>query len=307
MKKCPICNKSYTDIEDLYLHIETVHFNLYPKDWSPARFLYSKKYGRSSGKCIVCGKETEWNESTNKPYRLCCHKCKSVYREQFKQNMIRVHGKTHLLNDPDMQKKMLMNRKISGEYIWSDGVKIPYVGQYEKDLMQFLDVFLNFESKDISSPSPQIFYYEYNGNKCFYIPDVYIESLNLIIEIKDGGNNPNTHYKIQSVDKEKEKLKDEVMLKQKDYHYIKVVNKEYGPLIQFLLKLKEYDEIKGPAFRPLVMINEHVDVLSTNSDFMCISENVEQAESILSECYETNMTDMKSMLDEIKNLDPEVL
>ena len=72
---------------------------------------------------------------------------------------------------------------------------------------------------------------------------MYTPSLNLEIEIKDGGDNPNTHHKIVDVDKVKEKLKDEVVVSSKSFHYIKIVNKEYKRFFQFLERLKYNTEI----------------------------------------------------------------
>jgi uncharacterized protein YwgA len=69
------------------------------------------------------------------------------------------------------------------------------------------------------------------------MPDFYIPDIKLEIEIKDGGDNPNMHHKIQAVDKEKERLKDKVLVKQHEYHYIKVVNKKYDKFIELVNKL----------------------------------------------------------------------
>lgn len=66
---------------------------------------------------------------------------------------------------------------------------------------------MEFDSDDIFAPSPHTYYYEYEGTKHFYIPDFFIGSLNLEVEIKDGGDNPNNHHKIQAVDKVKEEKK----------------------------------------------------------------------------------------------------
>jgi len=47
----------------------------------------------------------------------------------FKKRMIGKYGKPYLTNDPEQQKKMLANRKISGVYQWSDGSgALPYTG-----------------------------------------------------------------------------------------------------------------------------------------------------------------------------------
>ena len=85
------------------------------------------------------------------------------------------------------------------------------------------------------APSPHTYYYMYENKKHFYIPDFYIQSLNLEIAIKDGGDNPNTHGKIQAVDKVKERLKDEVMSSNRNtFNYLKIVNKENEKFLKYL-------------------------------------------------------------------------
>ena len=70
------------------------------------------------------------------------------------------------------------------------------------------------------------------------IPDFFIPSLGLEVEVKDGGDNPNMHHKIQAVDKVKEKLKDQVMVTNKAYHYIKIINKNNRTFLDFLERVK---------------------------------------------------------------------
>jgi len=245
--KCPYCENKYlaNDKNDqpkaktaLYTHMETVH-----KDelgnLSPAQAYFNFKYKKTHGSCVMCRKDTKWNESTERYERFCSEKCKKDYREMFKQRMLKKYNKTHLLNDPEQQKKMLENRSISGVYKWSDGKsESKYTGSYEKEFLEFLDIVMNMSPTDIFAPAPQIFHYTYEGKDHFYIPDFYIASLNLIVEIKDGGENPNRHHKIQEVDKAKEKLKDSVMKKQKEFEYIKVVDKDYSIFLNYLLELK---------------------------------------------------------------------
>lgn len=252
MFKCGLCSEQYTTSEALMAHYEEDHADAIPKDFETAQFDYMLKKGRKHGNCVVCKQETQWNSVTNKYHRFCNKpSCKEKYRQMFMKRMIGKHGKIHLLNDPDQQRKMLANRAISGEYKWSDGKMIPYTGTYEKDFLQFLDVFMNFPSSDIMSPSPHTYYYIHEGVEKFYIPDFFIPSLNLEIEIKDGGDNPNNHHKIQEVDKKKEALKDKVMTSQTSFSYIKLVNKKYEPFFDFLFKKKEMnssDEKDKPIF-----------------------------------------------------------
>ncbi|MEI2418910.1 hypothetical protein V6O07_01445, partial [Arthrospira platensis SPKY2] len=214
------------------------HASQFKKGWTGAQDHFFMNHGRITGKCMQCGGTTEWNPRTNLPEKFCSNpKCKQDFRKTFVKRMVNKHGKEHLLDDPEFQKKMLFNRKISGEYKWSDGHMVKYVGSYELDFLKFLDKFMFYKSTDIMVPAPQIVEYKYEGKSHFYIPDVYIPSLNLVIEIKDGGSNPNTHPKIMAVDKVKERLKDDA-IKKLNVNYIKVVDKKYGNFIDFLNDLK---------------------------------------------------------------------
>lgn len=213
------------------------------KKWTPSMIKFYRRHHRIHGKCPICGRPTLWNPSTSRPNKFCPDpECRQIYRNQFKERMTRVYGKTTLLDDPDFQKKMLKNRSISGQYTWSDGVKKDYVGSYELDFLEMLDRFAHFESQDVMTPAPQIFHYNYDDKNHFYIPDGYIASLNLIYEIKDGGTNPNMHPKIRAVDKVKEEIKDKKVL-ESDFNYLKIENKQYGKFLQFLAYVKSQQPI----------------------------------------------------------------
>lgn len=247
--RCTLCDETqdrFKTIEGLCDHLEKEHSDMIPKDFTPLRFAYYLRTGKMEGSCVMCKKPTDWNESTGKYNRFCNNpKCKEKYREIFKQRMIGKYGKVSLLDDPEQQKKMLANRKISGVYTWTDGGKTNYTGSYELDFLKMLDLLMNYSSKDVMGPSPHIYYYTYQGRKHFYIPDFFIPSLSLEIEIKDGGDNPNQHGKIQAVDKAKEKLKDSVMTSQREFSYVKITNKEYNTFIEFLLELKGQYKVSG--------------------------------------------------------------
>ena len=139
--------------------------------------------------------------------------------------MIAKYGKLYLTQDPEMQRKMLQNRKISGVYQWSDGVtKLPYVGSYEKDFFRHLDMDLHWPAGDIVAPSPHTYTYSYNGKDHFYIPDAFIPSLNCEIELKSTvrqeKQNPESY--------DKEKLKDELMKSCSNLiNYLKIDNRDY--------------------------------------------------------------------------------
>lgn len=258
MEKCFICGDRKNSIESIYSHMEKEHDDLIPKNYSTSQYHYFLKTGRTEGMCIICKTPTKWNESIKKYHRFCENpKCKQKYREEFKRRMIGAYGKIHMLNDPEHQKKMLANRSISGEYVWSDGKKISYTGSYELDFLKMLDVLLRFDSVDIMSPSPHTYYYEYEGKKHFYIPDMFIPSLNLEIEIKEGGSNPNTHSKIIKVDKVKEKLKDKVLMSQNVFNYVKITDKNYEPFFKFLKDMKDiFVETGKDPKTPLFILGE---------------------------------------------------
>lgn len=251
--KCPYCERKYIapNKEDrshskklLYNHIEKQHSSLLG-GMSPAQAYFNFKYNKTYGSCIICKKPTKWNESVERYDRLCSEECKKIYNEKFKKNMEKKYGKDiyKRMRDPEVQSKMLSKRKISGEYIWSDKKsKTNYTGKYEKDFLEFLDLVLKLNPLDVFAPCPHVFEYIYDNKKHFYLPDFYILSLNLIIEIKDGGSNPNNHPKIQAIDKVKEKLKDEVMKNQKKFNYLKIEDKDYSILINYLIDLKYQEE-----------------------------------------------------------------
>lgn len=277
MFKCKICGKKYTELAALYNHIENKHKDMIPKDMSVQQYYYYMKTGKMNGNCVMCKNPTGWNHNTGKYNRFCGNpKCKDEYVKIMKSRMVAKYGKTHLLNDPNKQREMLANRSISGVYKWSDGKhETTYTGSYELDFLKTLDNFFDWDPEDISMPSPHTYTYKYEGEDKFYIPDVFIHSLDLEIEIKDGGDNPNNHHKIQDVDKEKERLKDEVLCSQKAFHYVKITNKNYENLFRFLKEIKQQfekhsdetkiprifkiEDIKGTSTKPIKESTEIID------------------------------------------------
>lgn len=246
---CKYCDKFFYDINDYASHIEDKHRDMMIPNMTSRQFIFYLNTGKKHGNCIMCKKPTTWNNVTNKYNRFCdSPKCKEEYTKMFRERMVGKYGQTTLLNDPDQQRIMLSKRKISGKYLWSDRVhEITYTGSYEKSFLIFLDTVMNINPNDIFAPSPHTYYYIYDGKKHFYFPDIYIASLNLEIEIKDGGDNPNTHPKIQAIDKVKEKLKDDVMISNSNtFNYLKITNKDESKFFKYLEEAKyQYDDGKS--------------------------------------------------------------
>lgn len=236
--KCPECGKKYQSLGGWATHINTMHPGIKPEGFSDSRYFYYVLTGKKEGRCIECHSPTDWNEATGKYNRFCNNpNCKKSYVKLAKGRMINKYGREYLLNDPEMQRKMLLSKKISGYYTFSDGSgKLGYVGSYEKDFLQMMDMFMGYSAKDIMSPSPHTYFYEYEGAQHFYIPDYYIPNLNLEIEIKAQDN---THPKIQAVDKVKERLKDEMMEANPKVNYLKINDKDYKSFFDYLLNLKD--------------------------------------------------------------------
>jgi len=243
--KCPFCEKKYSNKKSLYLHMESEHSTQLnessegKKITLPASqiyFNYNNKYllYKKNGTCIICSKYTEWNEQTEKYNRLCkSEKCAQDYRDQFKKRMIKIHNKVHLLNDPEQQKKMLSNRKISGSYLYNDR-EITYTGSLERKFLEFLHTNLEWDSEDILMPAPQIYKYSYKGSDKFHIPDVFIPSLSLVVNIKSEDNK---HYRLRDIDQELE-IDKAISNGDKNLKYIKLYDGNHKPFLEFLKKYK---------------------------------------------------------------------
>ena len=252
--KCPICGQKYVNHDGVYSHMTRMHSDEIPKGMGSDQYYYDLTHNGKRTKCIICKKDTPWNERTHKYHRLCgSEECNKKNREIFQQRMMKIHGTDNLAKDPEHRRKMLEGRSISGIYKWSTGGETHYVGSYEEDFLHICDSVLDLHQADVI-PSPFTYQYMYDGKKHFYIPDFYIPDLKLEIEVKDGGENPNMHPKIQAVDKEKERLKDICMIRQHTHHYIKIVNKRYGQFINLVNKLIARDLTKQEQLNKIKVI-----------------------------------------------------
>lgn len=250
--RCPICEEKvyFTDRQFLISHIEKKHRDAIPDGWEAGRYENFLRTGKEFGSCMVCKGKTGWNTTTGKYYRLCKKPaCKKYVADKAEENMIKKTGmtKSERMKQASVQTKMIYGKHTSGCHKVGNH-EIWYDSSYGKEFVEMLDTFLNLDMTDISGPSTNTYSYMYEGEKHMYIPDFVIHSLGLEIEIKDGGDNPNNHPKIQRVDKKKEEEKDKVMeqlQKRGELYYIKVVNKNYEPFFKLLMELKEkYDGLK---------------------------------------------------------------
>lgn len=268
MAKCPICGRTKPLKQEIIDHVEKEHFDEIPEGMSTAQFIYYSNHGRSTGLCRVCGKPTDWNEKTGKPKQLCNNPaCKAKRRIIAQKNMIKVYGTDNLLNDPLHQEKMLANRRISGQYIWSDGKhKFTYTGSYEKFALEWLDKVYDYDPECIVMPGPVV-YYDFNGEQKAWITDMFLPELNLVIEFKDGSFDRNTHQGFAE-NRKREAAKDKFMMNQTKYNYTKITNKNMMSLVDVMSKIRLnniFEEDKSVKHdNPVVVIHESIDYDNDN-------------------------------------------
>lgn len=216
-------------------HYESKHKNLLPDDMSGFRWFYYLLTKKDHGSCVECHNETDFNELSMKYSRFCNNPaCKQKYKEERNRRMMKKHGKICLLDDPEMQKKMQAGRKIAGTYLWSDRKsKFFYLSSYELHFLKYLDLELHWPASDLFSPSPHTYNYEYKEKSHFYMPDFFIPSLSLEIEIKDDGSARN----INQESREKDKIKEDLMRSISNIvNFIKIVNKDYTDFEKIIKK-----------------------------------------------------------------------
>lgn len=253
--KCPYCNNKFTRM-DMPSHIEDKHEEMIPKEVTPLQITFNtvNKKKEYYGRCTECGKPTSWDEDKGRYNRQCGEACKKHYVQYMKNNMKKVYGKEHMLNDMEYQDKMLKGRSISGKYTWSDGTTKDYVGKYEKNALEFIDKVLRVKSEDLITPGPVI-EYEYNGQKHKWITDMYYVPYNLCFDIKDGGNNPNNREMPEY--RAKQDAKEAAIAAQNEYNYIRLTDNNFSQLMELFFELKMQMDINNSNDK-IIRINEEV-------------------------------------------------
>ncbi len=236
--KCLFCDNRYTR-QDLVSHIEETHPDDVPEGFTPFRLVFNyvnKKPLSYHGKCTECGGPTPWDENKGRYDRQCEKKaCKESYIRKFEENMMRTRGVTRISKTEEGLKKMLANRKISGKYKFQDGVEKEYCGSYEHKALEFMDKVLNIKSSDILCPGPCL-EYSYEGETRIYITDFYYQPYNLIIEVKDGGDNPNKRNMPEY--RAKQIAKEQYIIKHTNYNYLRLTNNDFSQLLNIFFHLK---------------------------------------------------------------------
>lgn len=237
--QCPYCDKRL-EREDLVIHIDNKHSDEIPEGFTPLRITYhvaNKRNLDNPRKCRVCGRPCPWDEKKGRYDQLCGRpECKKKQAERMGSDM----GDKLRSNSPtqstDGLEKMLAGRSISKKYTWRDGTVFVYTGSYEGKLLKWLDEVMEIKSEDLIVPGPTM-YYEYDGEQHIYIPDFYYIPYNLIIEVKDGGDHPNTSAarrdsRLKTIAKEKH------IINKTQYNYIRLTNNDFSQLLAVFADLK---------------------------------------------------------------------
>lgn len=252
--KCPmgICEERFPR-EKLADHIDKKHKSLIPEGSSAAREAFNAINHKTHGTCVICKKESPWNENKCRYDRFCSRACASAYEKQFAERLQKARGVTRseLLNDPEQQNKMLAGRSISGVYTFSDGTKRNYVGSYEKAFLEFMDVYFQIDPVDLEQPGPVI-PYTFRGQSKQWITDFYYAPYNLVFDIKDGGDNPNNREMPEY--REKQYCKEHAIETQGVYNYVRLTNNEFDQMIEFMMELK-LGMLEGDT-TPMIRINK---------------------------------------------------
>lgn len=254
--KCPYCDRKDSRV-NLVDHVEKAHQELIPEGYTAARAIFDSINGKDHGICMICKKPIyKWNDKINRYYNLCDDpKCRAKVREIALARHMKVYNKPTLLNDPEQQEKMLANRHISGSYVFSDGTKMTYTGKYERNALEFMDKVLNIPAKDIQAPGP-VLEYDYNGEKHKWITDIYYIPGNLLIEIKDGGSNPNN--RTMTSYREKQNAKEIMITNLGKFNYIRLTDNNFAQLLDIFADMKEEALNNNKDHKVKIHINEEV-------------------------------------------------
>lgn len=234
--KCMYCETKLAK-EKLVDHIDESHTNLIPSDYTAARLVFNTVNRKEKGACVICGNETQWNENTWRYERFCCEKCRKKAAELAAANLKKKTGmsKEEMLSDPEFQNKMLKGRSISGTYKFTHGGSLDYVGTYEKKFLEFCDKVLNLKASEIMAPGPTI-EYMYQKEKHFWITDFMIIPFNLVIDVKDGGQNPNNREMASY--REKQAAKETAIIQGKKYNYLRLTDNDFSQLMEAFMEIK---------------------------------------------------------------------
>lgn len=237
--KCPFsCNNKY-EREKLVRHVDNKHQDELPEGFSALRYVFhyvNNKPLEYHGRCTECKGPTPWDENVGRYKRQCGkQECHDSFVRKFEENMVKKTGHKRVTETQKGLEEMLKKRKISGKYTFQNGKQKEYVGTYEKKCLEFMDKVMNIDPDDILAPGPTLEYI-LDGKKHYYITDFYYQPYDLIIEVKDGGDNPNKRNMPEY--RKKQMAKEKFIIDNTDYNYIRLTNNDMSQLLAVMADLK---------------------------------------------------------------------
>lgn len=256
---CPYCKKSRTR-DQLPGHLERNHLDVLPEGFTPLRMTFhivNKKPLDYTRPCRICGGATQWDEHKGRYNFLCGKKsCHDAWVKKMQETMGDKMGSNRPTASKEGLAKMLVARKISGKYKFQDGGEHTYVGEYEHETLKFMDQVMSIKSEDVTTPGPFL-EYQWEGKTHYYIPDIYYIPYNLIIEVKDGGKNPNKNQAMAEV-RRRSIAKEKFIIENTDYNYLKLTDKDFSQLLSVFADLKMH-MIDNDTSR-VIHVNENTDI-----------------------------------------------
>lgn len=257
--KCPFCDKRF-DREKLVVHVEENHETELPEGFTALRYVFNyvnRKPESYHGRCTECGGPTPWDENKGRYNRQCGKKaCHDSFVKKCEDNMLRKTGHKRVSETEEGQIKMLANRKISGTYRFKNGKEKTYTGSYERKALEFMDKIMNIDPDDLLCPGP-ILEYTLDKVKHLYITDFYYIPYNLVIEVKDGGQNPNNRnmpeYRAKQIAKER------YIISKTDYNYLRLTDNDFSQLLAVFMDLKM--QLVDNTNDRVIHVNENTDII----------------------------------------------
>ena len=174
-------------------HYEDKHKKMLPPDWTGYRWFYYKLTGKERGSCVICHNDTEFNEISMKYSRFCNN---PMCKQKYKE-----------------ERDRRMIAKYGKLYLLDDP-------EQQKKMQQ---------GRSIAGT----YTYRYKDKNHFYMPDVFIPSMNLEIEIKSSVR----MEKQNEESREKEIIKDKLMKSCSNLiNYIIIYDKNYDEFNKIIQK-----------------------------------------------------------------------
>ncbi|MCM1230131.1 MAG: hypothetical protein NC489_08360 [Ruminococcus flavefaciens] len=272
---CYYCKKYFSTKPDAMKHLDKVHAERLGADGlDSAQACYLTTHTSLYGVCQCspeCKEKTLWNYRSGKPYRISPKpECRARNTARARERLMNARGidQHTLMSDMEHQRDMRKQKHTSGTYQFkTDNGKVDYESQLDKSFLIFCDRVMNLPSYAVLE-SPESFpYMDTKENvERWYTPDYYLPDYNLLVEIKEGGDHPNTNPAYLKETRYKVALKDEAMKKQTKYNFIRISGKNYGPFVEMLYNIthQQFDDEKPK--KALVVITETASV-DTDENF----------------------------------------